>query len=90
MHRWKEKRRMQERKQDVENGKPVSIETKSIMITSKHKKKTKSKRKHVGIEFGSVIIGSPLKRACTPNNLSNNSLSEYESKESSIFTNAKL
>ena len=75
MHRWKEKRRMQERKQDVEVGKQVSIETKSIMITSKHKKKTKSKRKHVGIEFGSVIIGSPLKRACTPNNLSNNSLS---------------
>ena len=55
MHRWKEKRRMQERKQDVENGKPVSIETKSIMITSKHKKKTKSKRKHVGIEFGMKI-----------------------------------
>ena len=53
------KRRMQERKQDVENGKPVSITNNYDNV--KHKKKT-SKRKHVGIEFGSVIIGSPLKR----------------------------
>lgn len=69
MHRWKAERKVH----GLKNSRSMK---KASSSTSRQKHTIKAKRKHVGVEFGSVIVGSPLKRACTPSNLTNRSLSQ--------------